>query len=360
MKVVASVTGCLLLAIVLTDAFNTIVLPRRAHGLQATRMFYRYTYGVYSAIGRRIKSGEWRESYLSVFGPLSLLALIALWAVAIVVAFGMLEWSAGVEWSGKPANFFDSIYLSATTLATVGAGSPSNDWLKLLTMAEGLLGLTFLGLNIGYLPVLYQSFSRRELQIAMVYGRAGSPLTSSALIRCEGASSRRLEKLLADCEEWMAQMLENHLSYPMLAYFRSHHEDQAWLTALIAIVDASAITVSCSDGDLKTQAGLTFAIGRHALADIAKIFRADEPGDHEDRLPANIFQDLRRSLAQNRGPLHLERLSQPEFQMLRKTYEPCAIGLSRHLLMAMPPWVAGPGTSQSESTVSDVFKIEKR
>lgn len=364
MRSLASVLGCALLALVLIDAFNTIVLPRRTrYGFRMTRLFYRLTYGLYAAVGRRIRSGLWRESYLSVYGPLSLLWLIGVWAVAIVWAFGLMLWAQRVEWNGHAATLVDSTYLSATTFATLGTPNPHNAILKLLIGLEGLLGLTFLGLNIGYLPVLYQSFSRRETRISLLDGRAGSPPSAIGLIECEAASPRRFEDQMAQWEEGAAELLENHLSYPMLAYFRSHHENQSWLTALVAVVDTAAIVTVCSDGDLKRQAGLTFAMGRHALADIAVVFRVGKPDHREDRLPPDRFLQLRDRLTKT--GLDPDRLAEPELRRLRSLYEPSAIGLSRHLLMALPPWLgqkaqenwsaAGQETDAPRFTVSDPF-----
>ena len=362
----ASLLGGVLLALVLADAFNTIVLPRRTrYGFRVTRLFYRSTYIPYKAVARRIRSGEHRESYLSVYGPLSLLALIGIWAAGVILGFGLIQWGQGIQWNGRPASLFDSVYLSATTFATISTGDPRGVVLKLLVLTEGLLGLGFLGLNISYLPALYQSFSRRELRIALLDARAGSPPSAIGLLQSEHASARRLENQMAEWELWAADLMEDHLSYPVLAYFRSHHVNQSWLTTLVTVVDAAAVLLTCAEGDLKTQAGLTFAIGRHALADIAVVFRAGQPVSPEERLSSAAFHDLCDRLSIAETPLRLERLSEPDLRRLREMYEPFAVGLSRHFLMALPPWVPDKaqsnwsiaGTSQQSPgyTVSDPF-----
>ena len=331
MRLLASLAGCVLLVLVLTDTFNTIVLPRRTrYGFRVTRVFYRSTYRPYSAIARWIRSGRWRESYLSVYGPLSLLVLIGIWATGVILGFGLILWGGGLTANGHSLSLFDSVYVSATTFSTLGTGDPRSLRLKLATMVEGLLGLGFLGLNISYLPVLYQSFSRRELRISLLDARAGSPPSASAFIERQAGREQLLQEQMAQWEQWAADLLENHLSYPILAYFRSHHENQSWITALVAAVHAAAIAVICSQGDLKTQAGLTFAMGRHALVDIAVVFRAKQTTDSEDRLPSERFQDLRRRLAGTPSRLALDRLSEPELKRIRNLYEPSAVSLSRY------------------------------
>ena len=136
------------------------------------------------------------------------------------------------------------------------------------------MGLGFLALIIGYLPALNQSFSRREVNISMLDERAGSPATASEMIRRNVVEGNidELQRLLAEWEQWSAELLESHLSYPFLAYFRSHHENQSWLGALTTVLDTSALVSSIVEGGLQRQARMTFAIARHAVVDLAIVF----------------------------------------------------------------------------------------
>src|SRR5205085_4714230 len=141
------------------------------------------------------------------------------------------------------------MYLSAGTLFTLNSGEPKNWESKLILVVEGGLGLGLMGLVVGYLPVLYQSFSKRELNISMLDAWAGSPPSASGLLRFSPSKGETFERQLAQWEEWTAELLENHLAFPMLAYFRSQHSNQSWLTALVAIVDCAAIASLCSTND---------------------------------------------------------------------------------------------------------------
>src|SRR5512139_401581 len=156
------------------------------------------------------------------------------------------------------------------------------------------MGFGFLALVIGYLPVLNQSFSRREVNISLLDARAGSPPTAAEMLRrhCHDRGMEDLQQLFHEWERWSADLLESHLSYPVLAYFRSHHDNQSWLGALTAILDASAFAIVCLEGACERQAQLTFAITRHTVVDLAQVFNCPPREPKEDRLPPSEWKRL--------------------------------------------------------------------
>jgi hypothetical protein len=365
MPILAGALGCCVLALVLVDGFNTIVLARRTHHMfRIARAFYRYTWRAYAALSRRIQSGARRESLLSVYGPLSLLTLVTLWAAGLILAFGLLQWAVKMQPASLRGSFGNDLYLSGAALFTMSTGDPGNTISKFLCVVEGGLGAGFLGLMIAYLPVLYQSFSQRELQISLVDARAGSPPSASELLLHEACKPATLERELQEWERWEAQLLENHLSFPMLAYFRSQHSTQSWLTALIAMLDSTAVIILCSSDDVKAQAELTFGMGRHVLADVSKIFRLDPAVPAEDRLPSGEFLRLVQALAGQSLAFQADRLSESELKGLRASYEPLAAATSRHFMMALPKWIAdnadrnvnARGTGEIPFAASDPFR----
>ncbi len=336
MRVLAAITGSLALALVLVDAFNTLVLSRRTrHPFRIALAYYGATWRPFVSIARRIESSLKRESFLGVYGPLSLLLLFALWAFTLIVAFGLLRWSAGSR--GTLSN---DMYLSANTLFTLTNGDPDNFASKFVATIEGGLGLGFLGLTIGYLPVLYQSFSQRELQISLLDARGGSPPSAGGLLEFSAVDSGQLERQFADWEEWCAQLLETNLSFTMLAYFRSQHSNQSWLTALVAMVDCAAVVRVCATGSLRRQAELTFAMGRHALADLTVVFKLEEQLKAVNRLPESEFAIIRKIVAGRPELFKLELCSAAALEKQRRMYEPQAAALSKHFLMALPEWIA--------------------
>src|SRR2546430_6038848 len=248
-------------------------------------LFYRSTWIPWRAAARAL-SGRKRDVFLSIFGPLSLILLLALWAVGSVFSFGLLQWAAGSAMrvvgdggaggGGGAPGFWSDMYMSGTTFFTLGLGDvvPRTALAKTLTVIEAGTGFAFLAAVIGYFPVIYQAFSRREVAISLLDARAGSPPSAAELLwRHRGdPGAGALTELLRDWERWAADVLESHLSYPPLAYFRSQHYNESWLAALTTILDASAVVMIGLDGWCARQAELTFAMARHAVVDLAQVF----------------------------------------------------------------------------------------
>src|SRR2546427_7074790 len=171
--ILAFFAGLALLLAILWDAFETMVLPRRVtRRIRLARLFYRMTWRPWSAVARLLRRDKRRESFLSFFGPLSLLFLLTFWALGLILSFGLLQYGLGsaVEASGRTSNFLVDVYLSATTFFTLGIGdvTPRSEAARALTAMEAGVGFGFLAIVIGYLPVIYQSFSRREVNISLL------------------------------------------------------------------------------------------------------------------------------------------------------------------------------------------------
>src|SRR5712664_264009 len=214
-------------------------------------MFYRVTWQVWSAVARRMRPGGRRETYLSFFGPLSLLVLLAAWAASLVAGFAMLQTGLGASLNVPGGgSFTDHLYLSGETFFTLGLGdiTPVSRAGRVLVVIEAGIGFAFLALVIGYLPILYQSFSRREVNITLLDARAGSPPSAEELLRGSWSDPEELAALLREWERWSAEVLESHLSYPVLS----------WLTALTTILDASALVMVGIEDTCARQARLTF------------------------------------------------------------------------------------------------------
>ncbi|MGB6430840.1 MAG: potassium channel family protein [Candidatus Acidiferrales bacterium] len=342
MRILAAIVGCFLLVTVIVDSFQTVILARRANRKwRITRAFYLSTWTIFSAIARRIKLDRRRETYLGVFGALSLVSLFALWACGLILAFALMQWAAHGQLLDASTSFGNALYFSAATFFTLGSPVSGSFWVKLLTVSEVGLGYSFLALVISYLPVFYGSFSQRELRISLLDARAGSPPVTSELLLRQGVNPDKFERQLADWEEWGAELLESHLSYPVLAYFRSQHSNQSWLATLTTIVDASAVVMITAKGDLRQQAEVTFAIGQHALKDLTAVFRKTPRAPHSDRLPEEDFARLRTALAAGPVPLQFDDTSEDKLRNLRAAYEPYAYTLSLHFMMLLPSWVPG-------------------
>lgn len=201
------------------------------------------------------------------------------------------------------------------------------------------MGFAFLALVIGYLPVIYQAFSRREASTSLLDARAGSPPSAGELLRRHGQNIHDLDRLLLEWERWSAEILESHLSYPVLCYYRSQHNNQSWLGALTAVLDASALVMVGIDGASRHQAQLTFAMARHAVVDLAQILNTPPRKPDPDRLPPEELNRLRGALAAAGVKLAEGEAADQRLSELRRMYEPFVSPLADYLFISLPPWV---------------------
>lgn len=377
-QVLAVVAALALIGVVLRDAFETTVLPRRVpRRLALTRLYFIGTWSVVAALARKIRSLGQRENVLAVYGPLALLLLLILWVGLLIFAFALLQWGFGSQMrlpDGVAPSFGMDLYYSGTTFLTLGLGDvyPLTPVARVVTVVEVGAGFGTLALVIGFLPVLYQTFSRRESRISLLDAHAGSPPTAGALLQRHPPARRAdsLAEMLAGWETWSADLLESHLSYTMLAYYRSQHEEQSWVAALTMILDTCALVLACNrsaplDERLVEQAAYTFAMARHAAADLAQVFRpAERRAMRRDpsatRLPASDWRRLCAALlgagmapaAGGDADRYFDE-AERELQALRQLYEPYLTGLAAYFLMALPPFIPPPDALDDWQTTAD-------
>jgi hypothetical protein len=355
MHVLAMIFGVAVLAGVLLDAFQTIILPRRPVGrFRITRLFFLATWGPWKFL-----TGHWpvrrsREQMYSFYGPLSLLLLFGLWAGLLTAAYALIYFGMHMPFADPthPVTAFARLrscfYVSGTTLFTLGLGDvlPSTNAARMFLVAEAGTGLGFVALVIGYLPVLYTAFSTREISVALLDARAGSPPTAGELLFRHNFNGghHALTTLLAEWERWCAGMLETHVSYPILCYYRSQHDNQSWLAALTAVLDTCALLITTIEGPSTRQAQLTFAIGRHTLVDLGHVFRLEKQeqrllGEAPQRLGDEEFARLCDLLGQAGFSLCGDLGARDRLTAIRVLYEPHACVLANYLKLQLPAWV---------------------
>ena len=360
MHLVALIAGIVCCAGVALDAFQTIVLPRRPTGrIRITRFFFLASWEPWASWAEHTKNKAVREQIFSVYGPFSLLALLFLWAVMLIFGFSFFYYALGspfadtmgVQAASGMTRYRTDLYVSGTTLFTLGLGDvvPHSLPARALIIAESGVGLGFVALVIGYLPVLYQAFSRREVSIALLDARAGSPPTAGELLRrhsFEGGEEALID-LLAEWERWSAEILESHISYPILCFYRSQHDNQSWLSALVAILDTCSLLISVVEGQPSRQAQLTFVMARHALVDLGHVFHLEKETvtlrqGCPERLPTAEFNRLCGALGEFHLRLCGDQASANRLHTVRGLYEPEAIALSTYLRMPLPLWISEP------------------
>ena len=346
----AIIFGIVIICVVLQDAFETVVLPRRVtRQFKLTAWFLRRTWIPWKNLAGRIQTPSLQQSFLGYFGPLSLITLLIFWAVSLIMGFALLQYGIGghEQLSNEPITFGRIIYHSGETFFTLGYGDivPTSSMARALSVLEAFMGFAFLGVVIGYLPVVYASFSRREIQISMLDARAGSPPTAEELLvrlaRTQGNSGmdqRVLDQVLRDWERWAAELLESQISYPALTFFRSQHSNQSWLGALTTMLDVTSLLLVGIEGVQPEQAKLTFAMARHAGVDLAQVVKARYDPAAVDRLPAAELDRLQGSLAAAGLRLRNDEAAREKLAKLRLMYEPYLHAMARNLMLPLPPW----------------------
>ncbi len=340
--ILISILSVVTIFLILMDGFEAMIVPRRAsRRIRFTRIYYHLSWKFWKLSSRIFRTTKRRENFLSQYGPLSILLLVVLWAFGLILGFACLHWSLALPLNppGIVPTFTDYFYLSGVTFFTLGFGdlTPSTSPGRIASVIEAGTGFAFLAVVISYLPVLYQTFSRRELTISLLDARAGSPPSAGQLLIRLGSArnAATLRTMLEEWERWSAELLESHLSYPVLGFYRSQHDNQSWLAALATILDTSALVIAEVKTSDNYSAKLTFAMARHAAVDLAQHYRTPiHPADGH-RVRREDLDALRSELREVGWELRGD--GDARLAELRGLYEPFLMALGRFFGLQVPP-----------------------
>lgn len=274
--------GIVVILATLNDAFQTVVVPR-ATGRRFRISFYywRTMWRLWPRMAWRIfaADSDKREDFLAVFAPFMLVSMLAMWVALLIFGFAFVLW--GMRSGVAPAHesFATMLYFAGTSLLTIGFGDVvgRSAGPRLVSLLAGLAGLSFLSIMTAFLFATFGSFQQRETFVVTVGARAGTPPSGVNLLAIAGYSLTQedLPQLMLDAQRWAAAVMESHLAYPMLAYFRSSHDDQSWVGTLGTLLDAATVLMTTVDGVRDGQARIFYNVGRHAAIDLSRYFRLD-------------------------------------------------------------------------------------
>jgi len=294
MRWIALPLGILLLVWVLVDVFRTLVTPRAARGrFRLSRMLFQPMWRPWRWVGLRTKTVQARERVLAAAAPFFFFVLLAGWVFIALVAYALILWSPafvhGMRAGG--GSFGNALYYSGADLFTLGVGGGVTGWTRAVAVAEGATGLGLFAVVIAYLPVLYQAFNRREVGVLLLDARAGSPPSGPELLHRMGSAgvASSLPQLFAEWERWVSDVLETHMSYPILALFRSPHDYTSWITSLGSVLDAATLILTSVDDESDDRAKLLYGTAVHAVEDLFYYFRLTE---RESVIQRPEFEDV--------------------------------------------------------------------
>jgi hypothetical protein len=350
---------------VLWDSFATVVLPRTVSPMRRpSGWFNRSSWWLWAAIGRRITETRLQLSFLSVYGPLSVIGLLVLWAGLMMVAFAMIYQGLGAHFNAPsgPLGFGSLLYMSGSTFLTLGLGDVTSPEPlgRFFMITEAASGFVFLGLMIGYMPLLDQAYSSRETGNQLIYSRAGRPPSGTKfLLRYADASrSEILRGTLREAEHWMAEILQSHLSHPVLCFYRAHQSGQSWLVSLTVILDGCALLIAGGDGPAAAQARITYRIGLRLVQDLSSALGLDVEATADSRLSEADLPGILATLDSSGLRLNLPETASGAVVRLVRRYDIYVAALSKWLVIPLPSWNPMKEGSQDTLAGDDIIGWE--
>ncbi len=339
---VVALAGMVIVLATLIDAFEVVLLPRPVHRrVRLNRYFFDCTWAAWAWLARRWPAGHQRENFLGVYGPLAMVSIFMLWAVSLVTGFGLLQWAThSILGDGPARSLASELIVSGDAFFTLGYGDavPRSTLARMLIIVEAGTGFGFIALTVGYLPVLYNHFSRRDRQLIEFSVRAGTPPSAAALLRWHRRGNpEQLVQWLRDWEDWASDVIESHAVYPVLAFYRSQHEGQSWLASLSVVLDVCTIVVAGSDDTRRRQAAATFSAARRVAREMCEslgVRAAPRPFAGRAEPDSTMTAILVHTLSGE--PLDSKTLD--SIARLRQSYEPQLESLSAYLMIPLPAW----------------------
>jgi hypothetical protein len=275
--------GVFLVGLTLVDVFQSIVVPRRAPRSGPGSLLVRALWQVWQPLADRAGSPDRREGVLASFGALAVILLLVFWLGSLILGYGLILYALRAQVKPPPENLFSAMYFGGTSMLTIGFGdiAPTGGLARLVTLVAAATGLGLFALVISFLFTLYGGFTRREVAVVSLEAAAGAPPSGITLLESYalGGILDDLPRLFEAWQAWAAEILDSHLAYPVLAYFRSSHDNDSWISSLGAVMDASTLVLTTIEGGPKGWAKLCNSVGGHCLEDLVQYFGLPDPRD---------------------------------------------------------------------------------
>jgi Ion channel len=281
--------GAILIVVVVNDVFQSVIVPRAVgKRFRISFLLYRASWMVWPRLASSFYGAraEDREDFLALYAPFTLVVLLLVWTACAILGYALLCWAFPLGFAPPLQSFGNALYFAATALTTLGFGDVVGNTAapRIISIFAAITGLALLSITTAYFFALFGSFQSREQFVVTVGARAGSPASGVNLLAIAAYSETEgdLNGLMLDAQRWAASVMESHLAYPTLAYFRSSHEYESWVGTLGTLLDASVLLMTTVD--IKCgQARIFFNIGRHAARDLKRYFGLDRPEPSVDR-----------------------------------------------------------------------------
>jgi hypothetical protein len=343
LDVVVFAVGLVVTALVLASAMKTVILPRGV-SVRLGRYVFIGLRLFFKLIIRSSTSYETRDRRLAPYAPLALMLLLVTWLVGVMVGFAAMFWALGIH----PARA--AFTMSGSSIVTLGFSVPHDLPTTVLAVSEAAVGLLLVALLLTFLPTIYGAFQARELKVAQLEARAGSPPTGATmLIRLHTIGDLAYRRQIwTEWQEWFVAVEQTHTMYPSLPFFRSPQPDQSWITAAGAVLDGASLAASCLDLPRDAEAELTIRAGYLALRRIATLYRlpfdANPSPDDAVAVTQPEFDEVYDQMAAAGLPLRTDREQcWRDFAGWRVNYDEVLIRIATLTEAPVAPWSSDRG-----------------
>jgi hypothetical protein len=343
MEAVAFAAGIFVLALAFWDLFETVIVPRPTPGwFRIGRYVLR---GSWSVI-RAIRDGRPDRSYdrlLGLFAPAVTVAFLAAWLVALIIGYGLILFALRDELRPVAPDLGSTLYFAATSVLTLGFGDivAVGTAARIVIATAAISGLGVVALVVTFLFSLYGSYQRREIKVVLLQAAAGAPPSAVALLETYAALDLvgRLPDLFIEWEQWAAEVLDSHVAYPLLGFFRSSHDDLSWINSLGTMLDAASLVLTTITGVPRGEAKLFKRVGGHLVEDIFNLgFRTgDQTG-----LDRDAFDCACARLEAAGYVLEPRDVAWPRFEAARGTYANRLEAMASYWATPATQWLGDP------------------
>lgn len=348
-NVLCVVAGAALVLLTFNDVFQSVIVPRAVdRRLRISVFAWRFAWSLWPAMAWKIyaRDDERRENLLAAFAPGMLIGLLVMWGTLLVAGYGAIFWGLRGGLAPPVHSLGAATYFAGTSLTTVGFGDIVGRSIgtRFFSIAAGATGLGLFSIITAYLFALFGSFQAREAFVVMLGARTGTPPSGVDLLAVAGYSGTTgdLDLLLLDGQRWTARIMESHLAYPGLAFFRSSHDYQSWIGTLGTLLDAATLLMTTIDGVRNGEARIFYNLGRHAAQDLSKYLAAphERPSPGLERQEFEVACDR---LALAGYVLHDRTVAWERFSAIRASYAPQINSLARFFQIPPLQWIGDRG-----------------
>ena len=345
MDVLPFLLGIFLLALALWDLFQTVVVPRPTPG--------------WFRIGRYLVRGSWRallvlrdgragrstDRVLGLFAPAATVTLLVAWLLTMIVGYGLVLYSIRDELRPVPPDLGTTIYFAATSVLTLGFGDIVADGMaaRAVITVAAISGLGAVALVVTFLFSLYGSYQRREVRVVTLQAAAGAPPSAVALLETYAHLdlTDQLALLFREWQDWAAEVLDSHVAFPVLGYFRSSHDDLSWISALGTVLDASSLVLTTIEDVPRGDAKLFKRMGTHLVEDISNLGFGDGHPADLDRSSFDAACDRLEGAGYRLAP---RDVAWPAFEAARATYATALAAMASYWATPAAQWLGDPMT----------------